>query len=675
VVAANGVGATAVASCDDSLPGDVDDFGSTANGLSWDRVGGEVRIGGYAPPDPEPNTLVIPAEIGGYPVTTIGRSTFQSPAIRRLTFTTVVLPNTLTRICHRAFWLAPVSTVTIPNSVTTIESEAFNGTRLTAVTVPGSVTSLGAAAFGYTPLESITFASPSSLGTLPQYALQYAGVDDGGLDQPHAAVPTLRSVQLPMAGLTAIGDGALSWKPNLHAVSIPSTVTTIGASAFQGTGLQAITIPSSVTSIGARAFAGTALTSVTLPSSITSISDELFAGSSLTSFAIPSSVTSIGDGAFANSAITGFTIPRTVATVGSALFESTPLRSLTVEGPRTSTTFSLEVLWNTDPTTAAALTSVTLPEGITTITGPGLANRSSLHTIAIPSTVTTIGDSAFAASGLTSIVIPPNVTTIGDSAFGGSAALSRVDFVDTDANPSHVTTVGDYAFNGTGLTAFTFPRSVTTLGAGLFDYTGLRTLSFASPSALRTLVGGTLANYDPATNQALTSVTLPEGLTTIDDYAFDEVPNLQTVNVPSTVTRIGTVAFSGCASLSHVDFVDTEANPSRLATVDDYAFSNSGLTSITLPRSVTTLGDGLFAYTPLETLTFASPSALRTLPTGALHNDDATTAAALRSVTLPEGLETIDDWAFSTLPLVELAIPASVTTIGEGAFDSMPNLQ
>ena len=84
-------------------------------------------------------------------------------------------------------------------------------------------------------------------------------------------------------------------------MTIPSSVTSIGASAFEGCcGLTSLTIPSSVTSIGGSAFAGcSGLTSLTIPSSVTSIGDKAFHGcSGLTSLTIPSCVTSIGGGAF-----------------------------------------------------------------------------------------------------------------------------------------------------------------------------------------------------------------------------------------------------------------------------------------------------------------------------------------------------------------------------------------
>jgi hypothetical protein len=107
-------------------------------------------------------------------------------------------------------------------------------------------------------------------------------------------------------------------------VTIPSSVTSIGNSAFSGCrGLTSVTIPSSVTSIGNSAFSGCrGLTSVTIPSSVTSIGVWAFYGcSGLTSVTIPSSVTSIGNSAFfACSGLTSVTIPSSVTSIGFEAF-------------------------------------------------------------------------------------------------------------------------------------------------------------------------------------------------------------------------------------------------------------------------------------------------------------------------------------------------------------------
>ena len=168
---------------------------------------------------------------------------------------------------------------------------------------------------------------------------------------------------------------------------IPSSVTAIGESAFDGSGLKSITIPSSVTSIGISAFNGcSSLTSVTIPSSVTSIGGDAFRFcSSLQSVTIPRSVTSIGSGAFQGCS----SLESIVVEEGNSQYDSRD--------------------------NCNAIIDKTNNELIA-----GCKNT------IIPGSVTSIGASAFWGMPLTSIVIPSSVTYIGDIAFAGCSALTDV---------------------------------------------------------------------------------------------------------------------------------------------------------------------------------------------------------------------------------------------------------
>ncbi len=126
------------------------------------------------------------------------------------------------------------------------------------------------------------------------------------------------------SGIQEIAYGAFYNCTRLASVTIPNSVTSIGAYAFHGcSGLTSVTIPDSVTSIGAYAFAYcSSLTSVTIPDSVTSIGGSAFRGcSGLTSVTIPDSVTSIGDKAFRGcSGLTSVTIPDSVTSIGDEAF-------------------------------------------------------------------------------------------------------------------------------------------------------------------------------------------------------------------------------------------------------------------------------------------------------------------------------------------------------------------
>ena len=194
------------------------------------------------------------------------------------------------------------------------------------------------------------------------------------------------------------------------------TVKEIQEYAFDGCdGLTSVTIPSSVTSIGARAFYNcSSLTSVTIPSSVTSIGTSAFwYCSSLTSVTIPSSVTSIGADAFRScSGLTSVTIPNSI----------TIIREYTFDG-------------------CSALTSVTIPNSVTKILKSAFSNCSGLTSVTIPNSVTSIGSYAFkGCNGLVSITIGSGVEEIGGSAFAECKNLETLTCLAenvpyTDGNP------------------------------------------------------------------------------------------------------------------------------------------------------------------------------------------------------------------------------------------------
>ena len=176
----------------------------------------------------------------------------------------------------------------------------------------------------------------------------------------------------------------------------------------------------------------------------------------------------------------------------------------------------------------------------------GVAN-SVLKEIAIPNSVTTIGDWAFSGcSSLTSVTIPDSVTSIGCSAFSGCSALTGVTI------PDSVTSIGDRAFyRCTSLTSVTIGDSVTSIGSGAFS--GCTSLTSVTIGDSVTSIGH--GAFRECTS--LTSVTIPDSVTSIGGYAFYWCTSLTSLIIPDSVTSIGDYAFSSCTSLTSVTF----ANP------------------------------------------------------------------------------------------------------------------
>ena len=208
------------------------------------------------------------------------------------------------------------------------------------------------------------------------------------------------------------------------------------------------------------------------------------------------------------------------------------------------------------------LSSIVIPDSVTSIGDSAFQGCSSLSSIAIPDSVTSIGDSAFlGCSSLASIVIPDSVTSIGDSAFGLCSSLSSIGI------PNSVTSIGDSAFCGcSSLYSVAIPDSVTSIGD----------IAFSSCSSLA-------------------SIGIPDSVTSIGKSAFGGCSSLSSIVIPDSVTSIGDSAFGFCSSLSSFGI------PDSVTSIGDRAFYRcSSLSSIAIPNSVTSIG--YYAFNGCESL-------------------------------------------------------------------------
>jgi hypothetical protein len=174
------------------------------------------------------------------------------------------------------------------------------------------------------------------------------------------------------------------------------------------------------------------------------------------------------------------------------------------------------------------LTSVTIPDGVTTI-GNYAFDDNQLTSVTIPDSVTSIGGGAFRKNKLTSVTIPNSVTNIDVGAFSGNQLTSV-----TIGNS--VTSIGGRAFEGNQLTSVVIPDSVTTIGYYAFDNNQLTSVTIGNSVK-------TIGIYAFSYNQ-LTSVVIPDSVTTIGDYAFS-YNQLTSVVIGINVTTIGSHAFQG----------------------------------------------------------------------------------------------------------------------------------
>ena len=354
--------------------------------------------------------------------------------------------------------------------------------------------------------------------------------------------------------------------------------------------IKKVVIGSDITFISNWAFADCAnLTSVTIPDGVIGIGMSAFRYcTSLTSVAIPNSVTIIDTKAFIGCTnLQSMTIPDGVTTIYAETFNGcTSLQSVTI--PDSVTTIEWSAFYD-----CVNLTSVTIPDSVTTIGIRAFEGCSGLQFVTIPDSVTSIGEYAFHyCVSLASVTIPDSVTDMGRYAFCNCNNLT--DFTVDSNNPSFCNDSNGVLFNkskteliqypmGNQRESYTIPDGVTTIGDWAFGWCENLT-SVTIPDSV-TSIGKYAFRYC----ESLTAVTIPEGVTSIGDWAFEHCGRLTTVTIPEGVTGIGVEVFSNCNSLTSLTI------PDSVTSIANGAFFNCGsLTTVTISNSVTTIGSSAF---------------------------------------------------------------------------------
>lgn len=214
-----------------------------------------------------------------------------------------------------------------------------------------------------------------------------------------------------------------------------------------------------------------------------------------------------------------------------------------------------------------------------------------------------------------------------------SGSISVPETVTNNGTEYSVTKIGGYAFKGSAVTSVSMPEGITSIGFEAFSGC-----------------------------QNLESVALPESLTTLDYDAFNSCQSLKTIKIPSGVTAIPGSCFYCCSSLESVTI------PEGVMTIGECAFQSCNLNALTLPESLEKIG--VYAFSGNQSLKSVNiPAKVKTIESNAFHN------CGLTDLVIQEGVQTIDNYAFESNSLQNLTLPSTIKSIGNEAFRYNNNLQ
>ncbi|MEI6092008.1 MAG: leucine-rich repeat protein, partial [bacterium] len=450
-----------------------------------------------------------------------------------------------------------------------------------------------------------------------------------------------------------------SGKATLKDISLPNSVTSIGAAAFEACGLTNVIFGNQLVTIGRESFYGCSFKTLTIPKTVTSIGFVAFnycsnlehltlSGDNLTIYSsafsrcyniktinclslvppilkdtpfdltnstlifVPNSAVNSYKTAsgwsimnivtekrvIINNATSG-NLSQSIANGGYKPYSN--ITHLTVNGNLNKNDMilirdSLSLLIDLD------ISNVNLFEN--KLYNSSLQNKEFLETLKLPITLNEICDSVFlgCVNLEGTLTIPNSVSSIGNYAFSNCVRISLIQF------SSNLKTIGENAFlNCSGLTGLTIPNTVNSIHQGAFqNCTNLSTLVLGN--GISSINNSVFKNCDKLVN-----IAIPNTVKKIENSAFEDCGSLANVSFGTSVTSIGAMAFSYCVGLINVTI------PSPVDTISDRAFLQCwGLNSISLPNSLNSIGEMAFAdCNKLSSIII--PNSVKSIGGGALY--------------------------------------------------------
>ena len=353
----------------------------------------------------------------------------------------------------------------------------------------------------------------------------------------------------------------------LTGVTFPEGLVSVGSGSFNNTDLVSIVLPTTTRTIGYWSLASNRkLKSVTLNAGLSEIDGIAFMDdTALTSIVIPDSVLVLGGGIFMGAGLKSVVLPAFITSIPGSTFRDNPLDSFTI--PQGVTSIGAYAFYDTWPQSSISPT-LTIPEGVTTLGDYSFFGRK-FTSVNLPTSLTSIGASAFASmSNLSSLSIPNSVTAVGSGAFSGDTSLASISL------SSNMTSISDGMLSGTAISTLTIPYGIQGIGGyALSGMQNLATLSIPSSvtgigqwivqgdsslTSIQVSGGGksviNIADHAFYGSPALESVDIQAPFFGLNNYTFGNDPSLTDVSLPSSLVWISSNAFSSDPSLAHINF-------------------------------------------------------------------------------------------------------------------------
>ena len=552
--------------------------------------------------------------------------------------------------------------------LTTISSSAFNGcSNLASITIPNSVTKGNGAFSGCSALTSVTVGNSTPIkltdvstfsnranATLYVPAGSKAAYAAASIWNEFKEIIEIENItfadskvkEICVANWDTNGDGELS---NAEAAA----VTSLGEIFKGNTEIKAFNELQyfvGINEINKYAFSGcTNLESVVLPKNVTTLSPRIFEQcDKLRELHIPASVTSINDAIIRGAdGIEQLTVDE-----NNPVFDSRNNCNAVIE----TKTNTLIVGCNTS----------VIPNGIEAIGVKAFRDMTKLFSVIIPNSVTTIGDNAFdGCDRLTSVTVGNKTPfTISESVFSNCSNATLYVPAGSKAAYEEASVWKEFK-EIIEIENITFADSkVKEICVANWDTNGDGELSYAEAAAVTSLGKIFEGNTEIVSFDELQYFT---GLTSINEYAFQDCSNLSSLKIPNSVTSLGVACFSGCWKLQ------TLTIPNSVTTLNDKIFYDCGIKSITIPQSVKSIGISLFKNCPdLTTIIVEEGNPIydsRDNCNAIIETSSNTLIASCKNTVIPQTVTTIGEAAFMYCSgLTSIVVPNNVLSIKGAAF-------